>query len=132
MNNQEYIKVTLPEMKTFKSLKKDIDPFMKFWNFITAELGTDIKGFDVSSVRLTLKDYEELKKYAFQWFKKQSPMPILAKRKQESSFGFHCLNIAPSEFYDKNDQPESGFIYVETNWKVAQEENLKYMQKRGA
>lgn len=118
----DYIKVKLPELKTFKSLKKDTDPFMKFWNHVLGELGTETKGFDVTSVKITKADYDVIKDYAFKWFKKQSPVNILNKGKQESSFGFHCLNISPSEFYEE--QPESGYAYVSPDWKEVQQSNI--------
>lgn len=129
----EFIKVKLPDMKTFKSLKKEEDPFMKFWLFVTEQLGTNIKGFDVSSVKLSKKDYEVLEKYAKAWFKKQSYYKLLSARKFDASFGMHCLNASPSEFYGLGtSQPETGFAYVVSNWEEIQLENRKNMEQRAS
>ena len=122
---EDFIKVELPEIKTFKSLKKDEDPFLKFWSFLTEKLETDIQGFDVSSVKLTQKDYKQLEKLAKSWFKKQSYYGMLIESKFNSTFGFHMLNVAPSEFYPKEEQPESGFAYVKSDWKETQERNIE-------
>ncbi len=127
MNNDDFITIELPDMKIFKSLKKDKDPFMKFWDYVTDELGTIVKGFDVCSVKLTQADYDVLEKYAKSWFKKQSYHRLLNDRKLDSSFGFHALNISPSIFF-KEDLPRlNGFIYVKTTWKETQQEHLERM-----
>ena len=124
---EDYIKIKLPNSDDFKSLKKDRDPFMKFWDFVVGNLGTEIKGFDVTSVKLTQEDYAVLKKHGFAWYKKQDVVKYSSKRRQESSFGFHTLNASPSEFYKNEEQPESGFAYVKPDWKEVQEENLKHI-----
>ena len=108
----EYIKIQLPEMKAFKSNKNDRDPFLKFYDFITKTLKTDIRSFEVSNVHLNIKDYDKLKEKAFSWFKKQDGVRILNDKYKERQFSFHDANIGP---YGKEDL-ETGFIYIKKDW----------------
>ena len=109
----DFIKIPLPEIKTFKSNKKDKDPYLKFYEHITDYLKTPINTFSVSNVRLNEEDYHELKELSYKWFVKQSGISFLKKKYKDRQFSFHDSHIGP---YGNKDL-ERGFIYIKKDWK---------------
>jgi len=82
MKDHNFVKkLTLPDVKTFKSLKKDESPYVKFFRYVCGELDVPTKGFNVSNVWITHKDMVKLDKYAESWARKKLPYGMSEKHK---------------------------------------------------
>ena len=93
-----YLSLDLPDLKNFKALKKEESPYIKFFNYIVAKLGTSTKGFDVTTVKINPKDLRILDKYARSWVYKK--LYFYADKHKKMEFSMHSLCISPSESPD--------------------------------
>lgn len=108
--------IKLPSIETFASGKRGKSPFEKFHLWVAKRSGGLPKGkvVNVSATKLHYRDYQKLRKLAFDWIKIQRPS--LSYQHLQATLSWHDLEIGPAS-WKRGSLPKgtrAGFAYVDT------------------
>lgn len=124
------MKLPLPDLKTFKSRKKEPSPLIAFYDYVMAQVMPNVqtlysskeesamaavarvygKGLDVSKISISEQDEKALRELQKEWYIKKQKF---TKERAQKALGWEWLDIGP-----KTTDQESGFVYVEDNYLV--------------
>jgi len=117
-NENEFInKVKLPNLKTFKSLKKDkLCPYMKLWEFVAKELKMEIKDVFVGGLVINTHTETVLDGYLEDWVRKNHK--DLTEYKIKKAIMWHKFDVGPNVFQNSKFGPswsEKDCVYTKEN-----------------